>query len=326
MLQPVDDLFKRDKLIGADFWPPIWEMMGLKGKVWLVPLTVDANFPFFWNKAVLREAGVNPDRAPATVAELDQAVERLNREVDGKLTRVGFVPWDWYSPRNSILTAGLMFGGSFYDKATDRLTFNHPNVVRALEWIAGWAQRLRRDRVNELFTGVDVPARIATGKVAFHPLVAAAVATVKRLNPDTQLGYGPLPGSPPGQAGVVWAGAWSVGTPPGSQRREDAWEFMRWIGASAEGTLLVAQRMGGLPGYVKSPGLDHLAKDPDQVAHVDAVKRIKYLRPEVYAPVTIDYAPLDDALDGKRSARAVLDEITEQSQRKLALYRAQEAK
>src|SRR5688500_9691936 len=101
---------------------------------------------------------------------------------------------------------------------------------------------------------------------------------------------------------------------------------MRWSGASAEGTLQAAQHTGGGPGCVCSPGLDYQAKARKAAAYVDAVKRIKYLRPEVYAPVTIDYAPLDDALDGKRSARAVLDEVTEQSQRKLALYRAQEGK
>ena len=73
LVEPLDDLFKRDKLSGNDFFPPVWETMSYQGKVWHLPLQVDPNFPFFWNKATLREAGLNPDRAPATFDELDQA-------------------------------------------------------------------------------------------------------------------------------------------------------------------------------------------------------------------------------------------------------------
>ena len=73
LLEPLDDVFQRDKLSGNDFFPPVWETMSYQGQVWHLPLQVDPNFPFFWNKATLRQAGLNPDRAPATVDELDQA-------------------------------------------------------------------------------------------------------------------------------------------------------------------------------------------------------------------------------------------------------------
>ena len=73
LVEPLDDVFQRDKLSGNDFFPPVWETMSYQGQVWHLPLQVDPNFPFFWNKATLRQAGLNPDRAPATVDELDQA-------------------------------------------------------------------------------------------------------------------------------------------------------------------------------------------------------------------------------------------------------------
>ena len=71
------------------------------------------------------------------------------------------------------------------------------------------------------------------------------------------------------------------------------------------------------------PGLDVLAKDANTAAHVDAIRRARFPHPGFYLPVAVDYAPLADALSGKRSARDVLDEMTEQTQLKLEQFRAQ---
>jgi multiple sugar transport system substrate-binding protein len=323
LLEPLDDVFQRDKLSGNDFVPPVWETMSYQGQVWHLPLQVDPNFPFFWNKATLRQAGLNPDRAPATVDELDQAAQALNREAGGRWERVGFVPWSWYGTGNSVVTAAYSFGGSFYDRDRDRATFNHPQVVKAVEWMAGWAQRLDVDRITQLLSGTNVVRLLAAGKVAFHPMVSVDLPAARRENAGVELGSGPLPGSPPGQAGAVWTGGWHAAAVSGSKRKEEAWELLRWLGASNEGTLSVARNMGGLPGYVKSPGLDLLAKDADTAAHVDALRRARFPHPGFYLPVAVDYAPVADALSGKRSAQAVLDEMTEQTQLKLEQHRAQ---
>jgi multiple sugar transport system substrate-binding protein len=323
LLEPLDDVFQRDKLSGNDFFPPVWETMSYQGQVWHLPLQVDPNFPFFWNKATLRQAGLNPDRAPATVDELDQAAQTLNREAGGQWERVGFVPWSWYGTGNSVVTTAYAFGGSFYDRDRDRATFNHPQVVKAVEWMAGWAQRLDVDRITQMFSGTNAVRLLAAGKVAFHPLVSIDLPAARRENAGVELGFGPLPGSPPGQAGAVWTGGWHAAAVSGGKRKEEAWGFLRWLGASNEGTLSVARNMGGLPGYARSPGLDLLAKDANTAAHVDAIRRARFPHPGFYLPVAVDYAPLADALSGKRSARDVLDEMTEQTQLKLEQFRAQ---
>ena len=170
--------------------------MSYQGQVWHLPLQVDPNFPFFWNKATLRQAGLNPDRAPATVDELDQAAQTLNREAGGQWERVGFVPWSWYGTGNSVVTTAYAFGGSFYDRDRDRATFNHPQVVKAVEWMAGWAQRLDVDRITQLFSGTNAVRLLAAGKVAFHPMVSVDLPAARRENAGVELGFGPLPGSP----------------------------------------------------------------------------------------------------------------------------------
>ena len=323
LIDSVDELFKRDKLSGKDFFPPVWETMSYQGKVWHVPLQVDPNFPFFWNKSTLREAGLNPDKPPATVDELDRAAQTLNRESGGQWERVGFVPWGWYGVGNSVTTAAYMFGGSLYDKTRNTVTYSHPQVVKAVEWIAGWAQLLDMDLITQMLTGTTVVRQLAGGKVAFQPLVSVDISTARQENPGVQLGYGPLPAAAPGQPGAVWTGGWHAAAVLGSKRKDDAWEFLRWIGASTEGTLAVAKHMGGLPGYVRSPGLDVLAKDPDTTAHVDAIRRAKFLPPGFYIPVAIDYTPVTEAIAGQRPVKEALDEVTAQTQQKLDQFRAE---
>ena len=144
----------------------------------------------------------------------------------------------------------------------------------------------------------------AAGKVAFHPMVSVDLPAARRENAGVELGFGPLPGSPPGQPGAVWTGGWHAAAVSGGKRKEEAWGFLRWLGASNEGTLSVA-------------------KDANTAAHVDAIRRARFPHPGFYLPVAVDYAPLADALSGKRSARDVLDEMTEQTQLKLEQFRAQ---
>lgn len=325
LLDPIDDLFKRDKLAGADFFPPVWETMNWEGKVWHVPVQVDPNFPFFWNKAPLREVGINPDKPPQTFDEIDQAAQKINHESGGQWDRLAFVAWQWYGLGNALTAVAYMNGGTFFDKARNKVTYNHPQIVRGGEWLASWAQRLGRERANALFTGTNLVALMAGGKIAYSPLVSINVPPIKQQNPDIDLGYGPLPGGTAAQAGVVWTGGWHVAAVPGSKRKDDAWELMRWIGASNEGTTAVATQMGGLPGAARSPGLAELAKDQSMAAHVEAIKRAKLLPPSFYTRVSVDLAPLEEALDGKRSVKSALDEITERGQQRFDELMAQQA-
>jgi multiple sugar transport system substrate-binding protein len=323
LIEPVDDQFKAAKLSGGDFFPPVWETMSWSGKVWHLPLQVDPNFPFFWNKAVLRDAGLDPEAPPATVDALDQMADRLTRESGGQWERLGVVPWSWYGAANSLTTAAYMFGGSFYDRPRDRVTFNDPQVIKAAQWIAGWAQRLGPERVAQPFGGANPARLLAAGTLAFHPLVSVDVPLARQENPALQLGSGPLPAAAPGQAGAVWTGGWHAALVAGAKRKDEAWELLRWIGASPEGTLTVARKLGGLPGFAKSPGLDELSGDASMKAYVDAVRRAKLLPPDFYLPVAVDYTPFLDAVAGRRAVASALDEMTGQTQRQLDARRAQ---
>lgn len=324
LLAPVDDLFKRDKLNGADFSRGLWEQMSFQGKIWFMPgQQTNADFILFWNKAHFREAGLDPEKGPTTIAELESMIPKLTREAGGTYERVGMVPWDLYGHGNTIQAWGRAFGGEFFDQARDRVTFDHPRVQRAVEFYTGWARRLNAARVIEFRTSVT-PQGVhwfGSGRFSLHTLVASAVAAVRRHDPAMEIGAGPMPGDAPGKPGTVSVGGWAVGAVP-SPKREQGWEFMRFFGASDEGTMAVAT-FGDIPGWLKSPGLAELSKDPLSRAFVDGLRRAEFAQLGFYLPGGWSANPIQDIIDGKRAVREVLAEINDDANRRYVEWKSQ---
>jgi hypothetical protein len=48
---------------------------------------------------------------------------------------------------------------------------------------------------------------------------------------------------------------------PSLKQRDEAWDVLKQVGFSENGTVAIAKR-GQIPGYLKSPGLAELSKDP----------------------------------------------------------------
>src|SRR5829696_3522907 len=95
VLASVDDLFRRDKLSKDDFPPAMWKIMSYANKVWFLPGSeANADFILFWNKQHFREAGLDPEKGPTTIAELDSMAQKLTRENAGQLDRLAMKPWD----------------------------------------------------------------------------------------------------------------------------------------------------------------------------------------------------------------------------------------
>lgn len=324
VLASVDDLFKRDKLSKEDFPPAMWKIMSYANKVWFLPGSeANADFILFWNKQHFKEAGLDPEKGPTTIAELDGMAQKLTRESGGDLQRVALKPWDVYGIGNSTQGWGYAMGGEFYDEKKDELTFTHPRVLRAAEWMADWAKRLGYDRVQTFQQSVAVQGVpfFGTGRISIAPLVSVHLRDTLKNDPAMQIGAGPLPGEAPGKLGAVAMGGWVVGAPSGGKQRDEAWDALKHIGVSDEGTLAIARR-GGIPGYLKSPGLSELAKDPLFKQFVDGVRRAEFPQVGFYAPGGYSSAPIQEAVEGKRSVKDALEEVNREANQRHTDWKA----
>lgn len=329
LITDVDEYFKRDRLNKNDFPPALWTSMSYGGKVRALPFRANPDFVLHWLRPHFQEAGLDPTKGPQTIADLDRMIPMLHRDRGGELERVGMQPWDFYGTGGNTINAWTRaFGGSFYDEQKDELTFNHPRILRAVEWYVGWARRLDATRVKELETAAtasrpNVPFFVSR-KWSMHPLTPSALNGIISADPSLAtpelIGAGPFPGEAPGKTGAVTIGGWGIAMVAGAKERDAGWAFMKYCGASEEGTTTVA-RMNGLPGWLKSPGLAEIANDPLQKPYVEAVQRAEFAQFGFYVPVSVTFAALDEAIAGKRTAKDALDQIHRETTNAYAEYK-----
>lgn len=325
LIVPVEDLFRREKLDGRDFPAALWKPMSHGGKVWLLPLFASPDFILHWNKGHFRQAGLDPEKGPETIVDLDRAIQMLTQEDGGELTRLGMQVWDVGQSHNTLQAWGYAFGGSFYDATRDELTFTHARIQRAVEWYTGWARRIGVEKVAAVSQSVAMPPGthfFASGRLSLHTLTPPALLAVQKYDPRLEIGAGPLPGEAPGKAGTATLGGHCIGAVAGGNQREAAWDFMKFAGASDEGTTIIARQVG-TPGWLKSPGLVELSKDPLQKAYVEGVLRAEHVQLGYYTPAGYDVSPIDDVVAGKRGVRDALEAVNRDANQRHASWKNQ---
>ncbi len=296
---------KRDGLGEDDFFPVAWHDMNYKGKVWQLQWDADPNFPFFWNKDLFAKVGLDPNKLPATVDEMDEMSKKINQLKNGYVTRIGTIPWGPYGFSNSLFTWGWAFGGEFYDPAKQEVTPDNDYIVKALEWMVNYAKTVGgADRVAVSPPNLQLPP-FSTGNVALTELVSPNYRDIIAANPHMHIGAGLIPYQPPGasQPGAgAWIGGWSMFIPTGAKHPDEAWQFLKWLSATAEGTKAQWDTVGFPPTYKKAPVLEEIKKDPVMGPYYTTLVTAQHSRPAL--PVGAFYAAqldqlVSDALYGK---------------------------
>jgi Bacterial extracellular solute-binding protein len=111
------------------------------------------DFCVLYNKQHFKEAGLDPQKGPATIAELDSYAEKLTRRgPGGRIDRMGFLP---NSDENQFWLFGTVFGGKFYDAQSQKVTADDPNLVRALEWFQSYPKKYGSKKVAAFQSGLS---------------------------------------------------------------------------------------------------------------------------------------------------------------------------
>jgi multiple sugar transport system substrate-binding protein len=325
ILQPLTALAARDKVTKEQFFPGYWPQMVLGGKFWRLPFQIDVNFPWFWNKATLRQAGLDDSAPPATIDELDQMAQKLTSVQGTSYNQLGMVPWDLYGDTNSLQSWAFAYGGRFQNADYTKVTANDPKIVQALEWMVGWARQLGGyDQVQKFLAGIpkQPQAAIAAGKLAMTGLVSSAAAAIPTINKTAEVAGGLFPGTAnakPGEA--TWLSGRGIGLVAGAKDVDGAWQFVKWVSATPEGTTALIQRTGSIPGFQASPGLAALAKDPILGPFVRSVQVAKGLPPGAVLAIDIWGNKRSDlitqALQQKIPASQALEQVTTGAQAEL---------
>lgn len=186
----------RDKPNGVrpeDYYQPCWAEASYKGKVYAIPNSTDDRF-LFYNKTLFREAGLDPNRPPATWSELlDYAVKLTKRDRSGAIRQIGFIP-NWGN--SWLYLYSWQNGGEFMSPDGRKCTLDNTASVDALKFIVSVYDKLGGAQAVDQFQSGFQPDALdpfLTGKVAMVINVDQAANNIARFNPDLNFGVAPAP-------------------------------------------------------------------------------------------------------------------------------------
>jgi len=241
-LLPLADLATPQELVELRGWlfPAAVRLASYRGHLYAMPNGLDIR-ALYYNKTLFEEYGLSP---PKTLADLDEIAVAISPPQESKrLDRVGYLPdprrlWAW----------GPVFGGKFANLTASHpqaaITADDPAILRALEWMAGYAERYGPGRVtafrsgDQALTGALFPlladrryAVIMDGQWRVRDIFEARQLAASNGQPIDEYGVVPLPPPPGGCQQAGWVNGNFFVVPRGARNRAGAWEFMKfWSG------------------------------------------------------------------------------------------------
>jgi multiple sugar transport system substrate-binding protein len=191
-----------------------------------VPLYADVSL-LLWNKDLFREAGLDPETPPTNLQEIHDMAAAITALGDGK--------YGYYLPGNcagcNIFTFGPLLwasGATIEPGACGDEALVGDQIAPVLEWARQMHKEGLIDPAAQSETGATFAEVFGSGNVGIMGTGNFNVALAKQQNPDLDLGVALLPGLETGQV-ASFAGGDIVTIPKGSQRVDDAIDFMRFI-------------------------------------------------------------------------------------------------
>jgi len=134
---------------------PIVQQMKVDGKYYAVPTAV-RSLALFWNKALFKEAGLDPNRPPATLDELvDYASKLTKRSPNGDLLQEGLTI-DMGGQDHHWLREVLIrqYGGVPYSADKKSVAYNTDAGVAATQWYIDLVSKQKVGQIGFLTDGV----------------------------------------------------------------------------------------------------------------------------------------------------------------------------
>jgi raffinose/stachyose/melibiose transport system substrate-binding protein len=196
------------------------------GKVYGVPLEM-ATFQIYYNKDLFTKYSLQP---PTTWADMISAAQTLKSH--------GITPFaaagkdSWLLPLYDDAFAASRYGGPEFEKKvlTGQAKFTDPEYVAALSVLKDLKPYFPKDQMGLAET--DVQTLFATGKAAMIPEGSFALAPIKAIKPDLNIGAFSAPPAPgavtdkPLQVGWVDA---SYGMSAKSAHPKEAQQLLQWM-------------------------------------------------------------------------------------------------
>jgi ABC-type glycerol-3-phosphate transport system substrate-binding protein len=259
-LTPLDELIagEPEGLGWMDrFYPAVADLMCHRGRIFGLP-SMHMVSALYWNKTMFREAGLNPERPPRTLAEFDEYDRILTRKNarTGLLDQMGFL-----SSEPSFVNWQYMnwFGGRSWDG--EKITVaSDPANLAALRWIRTKTEAVGLHAFRMFSSGAAGSSSLSfgspnnpfyTGKLGMTFYGVWFYGYLRRFAPGLDYGCAPWPEAVPGVRDYTYVESDVLVVPRGCRHPDAAWEFLRYLctanlQAHSEAELRGVERLGWL--------------------------------------------------------------------------------
>ena len=191
-----------------------------------MPLYADVSL-LLWNKGLFEQAGLDPEVPPTNLQEIHDMAAAINDPDNGVF---GYYLAGNCAGCNIFTFAPLIWasGGTIEPAECGDEALVGDSIPTVLEWARMMHQEGLIDPAAQAETGATFGEVFGSGNVGIMGTGNFNVALAKQQNPDIELGVTLLPGLETGQT-ASFNGGDIVTVPKGSDRVEDAVEFMRFI-------------------------------------------------------------------------------------------------
>jgi multiple sugar transport system substrate-binding protein len=258
-LEPLDELAARYGIVEGTYKKVYWDACHYDGRLYAL-VSTPACVALLYNRLAfqqaageLRAAGLDPNRAPRTLQELDRYADVLTRkDARGRVLCAGYYPMepDWF-----VAHVWMWFGAEIWDARSGRLRLTDPKVIAAFDWIASYSRKFGAAAANEFRGGLgnfDSPQNgFLTGHVLMEQQGPWMANFIENLRPDLQRlrwprdvemtkpvnerrenyawAVAPFPPAEPGLDGMTYAMFDALVIPKGAKHKREAFEFIAYV-------------------------------------------------------------------------------------------------
>ncbi len=233
-LDTLDELTRDGTITPTTYKPCVWHICAPGEKLYAVSATATA-CALYWNKDHFRQAGLDPEKPPTTIEELNEYAEKLTIRNGSALDRIGFLPnepgwWDY--------AWGMYWGNKLYNEQSGFFNIDTAENRAAYHWYQAFPIKYGVRDTQTFASGFgqfNSPQNaFINGKISMI-VQGSFFATFIQLNNPQMLGhYGvtfvPLPkstGLPAGAITLADLDCWVV--PKGARNKAAALEFLRYM-------------------------------------------------------------------------------------------------
>jgi sn-glycerol 3-phosphate transport system substrate-binding protein len=265
VITPMQDFIDKEKFDVSDIEPNVANYYSIDGRLQSMPFNT-SNPVLYYNKTLFKEAGLDPEKAPRTWADVaDYARKLTKKDASGTVTQYGctFALYGWFFEQFTAVQGGYYVNNENgrTDLATEA-TFNGPEGVALLTW---WKSMIDEGICANLGRSTTDTKKAFDSGIAAMTLDSTAGLRdrISAAEGKFEVGVGFLPRAKEedyNTAGTIIGGAsvWIINQRP-VEEQEAAWKFVKFM-SSADSQAYWHVQTGYYP--INAKGYNH----PDDVA------------------------------------------------------------